>query len=293
MSNARFGLRVRSGSVGGIIEGSSASDLLLNLYPSAATAYSLRLLRGDYSGNAIRVRRSTDDTELDIGFLGSELDVTTLQSFVGVGDGFISTWYDQSGNGRDLSQITLINQPQIVSSGTTITEGGKLAISYNQDWLDANYLMNDDSNYIILFVLRINTVTGTNPRYLSLVSSTVNLQIGYTSSSTYFTRKDNVTNVTTTTFVDLIGTQHLLTHGASNNINYFARNGISYTFSNTTGTPGANSLRPNGLHPLNGYDGSTFYVTQGTMQELIIYETDQFSNLDAIENNINNYYNIY
>ena len=41
---------------------------LLDLYPSAAAAYSVRKLRAAYTGNAIRVRRSSDNTEQNIGF---------------------------------------------------------------------------------------------------------------------------------------------------------------------------------------------------------------------------------
>jgi len=41
---------------------------LLDTYPDAAAAYSLRKLRADYSGSAVRVRRSSDNTEQDIGF---------------------------------------------------------------------------------------------------------------------------------------------------------------------------------------------------------------------------------
>ena len=42
--------------------------LLLDTYPNAAVAYSLRKLRTAYTGAAIRVRRSSDNAEQDIGF---------------------------------------------------------------------------------------------------------------------------------------------------------------------------------------------------------------------------------
>lgn len=52
---------------------------LLDLYPNATAAYSLRKLRADYAGSAIRVRRSIDDSELDIGFdSNNDLDQTAL-----------------------------------------------------------------------------------------------------------------------------------------------------------------------------------------------------------------------
>jgi PKD repeat protein len=103
--------------------------LLLDIYPNAAAAYSLRKLRIAYTGSAIRVRRSNDNTEQDIGFVNNVLDTAALLSFVGANNGFVTTWYDQSGNNRNATQTTQANQPQIVSSGSLITENGKVAIT--------------------------------------------------------------------------------------------------------------------------------------------------------------------
>ena len=94
-----------------------AQPLLLDFYPNASVAYSLRKLRTAYTGNCIRVRRSSDNTEQDIGFVGNDLDTTSLLSFVGAGDGFVTIWYDQSGNGNNANQATALSQPQIVASG--------------------------------------------------------------------------------------------------------------------------------------------------------------------------------
>jgi PKD repeat protein len=104
--------------------------LLLDAFPNAEVAYSLRKLRAAYTGSAIRVRRSSDNTEQDIGFNGSNgLDTTALLAFVGAGNGFVTTWYDQSGNGLNATQSTAGNQPQIVSSGVVLVENGKPSMS--------------------------------------------------------------------------------------------------------------------------------------------------------------------
>jgi hypothetical protein len=34
--------------------------------------------------------------------------------------GFVTEWYDQSGNGYDATQATALSQPQIVSSGSVL-----------------------------------------------------------------------------------------------------------------------------------------------------------------------------
>lgn len=82
-----------------------------------SAAYSLRNLDSAYSGSAIRVRRSSDSTEQDIGFTLGDLDTAALLTFCGAGDGFITKWYDQSGNGKDLVQATTSRQPKIVAAG--------------------------------------------------------------------------------------------------------------------------------------------------------------------------------
>jgi hypothetical protein len=103
------------------------APLLLDTYTGATMAVSVRKLRNAYSGSAIRVRRSSDNTEQDIGFSGGNLDTSALLSFVGSGgtdNGFITTWYDQSGNGNNHLQATAVNQPKIVNNGVVLTLTG-------------------------------------------------------------------------------------------------------------------------------------------------------------------------
>jgi hypothetical protein len=110
-----------------------ASTLLLDVYSDSGNgaAYSLRKLRGGYSGAAIKVRRSNDNTEQDIGFLNDKLNETELINFVGSNDGYVTIWYDQSGNNQDVSQTNTTLQPKIVSSGTINTNNGNPSIVFN------------------------------------------------------------------------------------------------------------------------------------------------------------------
>ena len=82
--------------------------------------YSTRLHVAGYAGSALRVRRSSDNTEQDIGFVGGLLDTASLATFVGANNGLVSKWYDQSGGGNDFAQATTSLQPSIVSSGTIL-----------------------------------------------------------------------------------------------------------------------------------------------------------------------------
>lgn len=81
-------------------------------------AYGLGRLLSSYTGPGVRVRRSSDGAETDIGFtaLGA-LDVAALLAFSGAGSAFVVTWYDQSGNGRHATQTVTASQPRLVNAG--------------------------------------------------------------------------------------------------------------------------------------------------------------------------------
>jgi hypothetical protein len=80
-------LEANQGYYYGISLNPSSGLALDQIGVSAAAAYSLRKLRAGYTGSAIRVRRSSDNAELDIGFTASgELDINALRSFFGIGN---------------------------------------------------------------------------------------------------------------------------------------------------------------------------------------------------------------
>jgi hypothetical protein len=267
---------------------------LLDLYPNAAAAYSLRKLRDAYTGSAIEVRRASDNATQNIGFVNSELDTSTLTTFCSGTNGFVTTWYDQSGNANNATQTTATNQSQIVSSGSVISEGGKPCLQYNNDLYSSTYELTDDIDFLALIVIRINSVQISHPRYAAFNSSIngVNVQIGYNSDTNeYYTRKDNRTDLTTNAF-STTGSRNLIAHGCQSNTNYFSRNGSLDTFTNT-GAPTANSALGDGLFLLKGFNTSAAYVNTGNIQEFILYPSDKLSDLSGIETNINDFYSIY
>lgn len=91
----------------------------------ASAAFSLRRIRSAYTGPAVRVRRFSDNAEADIGFTSAgNLNTVDLLAFCGTSSGFDATWYDQSGNGRNLRQATQAAQPRIVNAGVIDLLGG-------------------------------------------------------------------------------------------------------------------------------------------------------------------------
>ncbi|WP_227628450.1 hypothetical protein, partial [Klebsiella oxytoca] len=76
--------------------------------------------------------RSTDNAETDIGFTSSgDLDTAALLSFCGSGNGFVSVWYDQSGNGFNATRSGAAGQPRIVSAGVVDLMGTKPGVRFD------------------------------------------------------------------------------------------------------------------------------------------------------------------
>jgi len=77
---------------------------ILDEFTGAAAAYSVRRLSSTYTDGLIRVRRSSDDTEQDIGFdSNGDLDTTALTTFVNE-DVDIYTSDFTSGN-EDMAEV--------------------------------------------------------------------------------------------------------------------------------------------------------------------------------------------
>lgn len=237
---------------------------------SPAVAYSLRKLSSSATV-AIRVRRSSDNAEQDIGFSGNDLDTASLLSFVGAGDGFVTTWYDQSGNGHNVTQSTLLNQPNIVSSGSLITMGGLPAVNSITTGLKFLSIVKDGSaNHFSFSVLQHNgnnasiSYGGVNKFYALAQSGGGSAGVSLFGTPTIWINSSILSTYPRSVFYTEFTNRKILT-----------AKGDSSTW--TTLNIGAS---------VSGY---TMYRTQ----EYIIFFTDQSANRTAIESNINDYYGIY
>lgn len=266
---------------------------LLDIYPGAAAAYSLRLLRASYGGSAIRVRRASDNVETDIGFTGADLNIEALTTFCGVANGFIVTWYDQSENGINLTQSTLLSQPQIVSFGSVILVNGKPSAQFDgtNDVLTSLSLTNSFNNSSMFSVVNI-TPNGTEdiPFGYGLTAQTGAIRCLYVAPSRKLAfagwSNDYVSTI----------------DAASANIYLFSivQNGTSVSVrKNTTTSAGTlgNTLNTTttATYSIGSLAGGSVanYYTQMTGCEFIFYPSDKTSDRSNIESNINNYYALY
>ena len=267
-------------------------SLLLDLYPSAAAAYSVRKLRTAYTGSAIRVRRSSDNAEQNIGFDGSgNLDTTSLTSFCSGTNGFVTTWYDQSGNGRDATQTTATNQAQIVSSGSVINVNSKPSLQFdgsndkflwtyqwaNQAFDNFNVTRNVSSAYKNIIA------EGNNSQgFVGLGSDDVNrYYLGRTSQASFpFTSNATLNTQILSNFYSTLGIVE------SSITCYFRKNNGNLESTTGTGMNNSNNQSILGAAGLGDY-------YNGQMQEVILYSADKTTSRTGIATNINTYYGIY
>lgn len=101
--------------------------------PLPLVAFSVRRLVGTYTGPLLRVRRSSDNVEHDIGATSTGgLDTSDLTLFVGKNTGQVVRWYDQSGAGNHLSQPSPEAQPLIARGGALEIENGRPVLSFDR-----------------------------------------------------------------------------------------------------------------------------------------------------------------
>lgn len=140
--------------------------VLDSLSTPARIAYSIRRLRGAYAGAAFNVRRSSDSATQDIGFTSTgDLNTTALLSFVGSGTGYITKWYDQSGNGINVAQTTTTLQPVIVSAGVIYTINTLPSIYFSgTTYLLGTALLASTAGWTASAVAQPTSYTNSNPQ---------------------------------------------------------------------------------------------------------------------------------
>jgi hypothetical protein len=262
----------------------AAPALLLDSYPGAAAAYSLRQLRTGVT-NVVRVRRSSDNTESD--FTATQISDGTLAAWVGAGNnGFVRTWYDQSGNNLHLQQGTNSRQPIIVSTGSLVVSGTRPGITF------------DGSNH---FLTNAAFTQAGLTAFAAFVVGLATVDFGYdptTNGGGAFIRAMPAPSFNYDGRYDL--TESYLSTGGATAASYFLGSALidgsslnlfvnSSAFANRTfSSPydGRSGLTVGTIASLSLY-------SSGTFQELIAYKISRSSSRAAIEANINAHYSIF
>jgi hypothetical protein len=218
----------------------------------------------------------------------SDGDEFYIKDFVATQTGgmdlFVDTWYDQSGNEKNATQSTAGNQAKLASGGSLITTGGKIAMDFDgsNDFLDIDFGANLSQPNTVLFVHESDNTNaadneffderGSGQRSLIDVGSDGDDYRIFATGSLFFSGIDITTNQSTVFTVF---------NGSSSVISI---NGTAAT--GTTGTDGINQTQAIAYSEGN----NDFY--NGTMQEFIVYNSDQSSNRTGLESDLSDFYDI-
>ena len=264
------------------------------------------------NNSAVRIRRSSDDEEVVVGFdadnkvsasspvtatPSGSTSATTLGDFISGTDAFVHTWYDQAGVNNAV-QDTAANQPKIAESGALLADG----IDFDSDFLQTSSQVLTGTHTGANSMYAVIKQTSADNGYIcgsadsggagsrvgqSLFSSNTNDLVVLTDGV------DNATDGTLDNIARLEGVEYLISANYSNNnTDTLNKNANDTGYANGTNayTFSAGSTFSIGTFGNSTVSGNLF---DGSMKEIIIYDSDQTDNRFKIESNINNYYGLY
>lgn len=276
------------------------STLPLDVTTGEKLAYGLRKLGSSYSGNAIKVRRSSDNTTQDIGFdADGNLDTVSLKSFVGSSSGYIHTWYDQSGSGKDVTQTTNAYQPRIVSAGILETADNAPTVYFDgNDYMQNTTLggtLITGSNLTAFIVGKVSSITSSIYEFTTLhktgggytYETTGAVDTFYFYDSWLYTMSD--TDYATGSPSAMTSLFQVTSYASSSALKLYYKGTLLDNVSHSgTMSPGIVYLGIDGYGSGTGTD-----FLQGTISEVIYFNAAlSDTNRTAIERSQGHYYNI-
>jgi hypothetical protein len=282
-----------------IYYGSFASaQYFSDLFGMPAAAYSLRKLTPNAT-NCIRVRRSSDNTEQDIGFVAnspnSPIDTTALLAFVGAGNGFVTTWYDQSTNGRNGTQTTGGRQVRIVNSGVVELLNSLPCLNT----FAANALRDFQTSFSslqnlpvsILSVFKNDTLPTNQFNNVTFITGLLQRYEQATNNLGENVTQRRNTSGAVSTLITESETIHKIF------ASYFTSSNIQMRLNSVDATPvsysGTAYNTASNFNLINSENSNSIFHGAKRAQEIVIYLTDLHSQRAAIETNINTYYNVF
>ena len=196
------------------------------------------------------------------------------------GDGFVETWYDQSGNGNDATQGTASKQPKIVSNGGLSPDG--LEFDGSDDTLvSTSFSATQPITSLAVFkssnTSDSQTVVG-GVSYNFIIHRAGGAATAGLNAGTLYAPFSSIT------------TKQLMTTLASGTSSRVAQNGNL----SSTGNAGTNDWTQLGIgsNGNGGTAGSGSAKFDGTIEEVIVFDADKISDITEIEREIANHYNI-
>jgi len=224
-------------------------------------------------------------------------------------DGFVETWYDQSGNGRDSTNTTATQQPIIVNAGvfqnglkfthTDTTNGKRLFVPRSAAELGDSFAL-----------VWVGKVTESDTSFNNLLGGTRGVQ-GYAAGTAGISIRSSdgsVSFINEDTTTSKIGSTSSTTTTLNEDFVSFAtyedaEAGPELTFQVDAGSQffgfdqGLTLTSTKDIGIMNATNAVGGYRTQesptGVCREVLVYDTHQGDNRVALVDNINNQYNLF
>ena len=255
---------------------------LLDDFGGAFAAYSLRNLSSNTT-NVVRVRRSSDDAEQD--FTADEVSDGTLTTFVGgSNDGFVTTWYDQSGNSNHSTQASAAAQPKVVANGGLILENNKPSIDFDgtAQYMDLNNL-DSSENVSVFTALKLDTNNDDSQFYNMIETGDKAISLGQGGIGTSAVFGSRYYNINTASNIDTDGASMLASLSVVMLSNFFTSSSSADLFLNGTAGATTDSARLSTSGSALGGNNFGNNLFDGKMQEMVVYLSDKSADRTGIE----------
>lgn len=265
---------------GGVLD-SYSSNLMV------AHSVSRRLLTS-YTGALFKVRRSSDNATQDISYgVDNWADTAALASFIGANSGYIDTLYDQSGNGRHMSQGTVSAQFRVVNAGVNDTLGGKLTLFHSgPNWTMMMATTSTFTSYtgttMSVFARGLNGIAANNYRFVSVTNNT---STDYLSTAHCAIILSTTVGIGWQSYRAASLANSIVTPATSDGLISAIADGTNLKLRDGTNTGSAASSAAFNINRvlIGGYTNSNPYAAQSSkFAEVILWTSDQTSNEAAI-----------
>jgi hypothetical protein len=216
--------------------------------------------------------------------IGEVYGIAGIPAYDNSVNGFVETWYDQSGNGNNATQLTAGSQPKIVSGGVLVTGG--LDFDGVNDFFETSLVPPNVATLIGVANWDVIDITGIIIGARDSLNQRSYISHAGSLGTTVLGVSDDILSGSTTVAVD----DYLLFATYSGSTRLLSTNGSVVSDSN--GSSPNNTIHGYSIGALNTAGANGAFMA-GTIGEVIVYPSDQTANRLAIEANINNQYEIY
>ena len=268
---------------GASVNRTSGTDGAINTTTSVITIGSSRAGAQPFDGPIAEIiiyksDQSDNRTAIEAN-IGEAYSIAGIPAYANTVNGFVETWYDQSGNSKDATQATASLQPKIVNAGSLLTDG------IDFDGTDQVGLVTGSFSLTQAFTTFSVSHTDDASTSLGIWSTAASATDNFNTAS--FFRNDDGFAVNAGTTLTTAGTIDYVADRTYLQTNVVNGGSSSIFVDGATGATGnAGSTNPSGVLIIGYFKSGSYFNLDGAIKELIIYDSDQTSNRAALETNI-------